>query len=147
VEVPVVADVGVDPAAIKVGGPAGREPWPPINDGGPCAASVAFGEWFASSSAGFVAAAMLVCGVAAFVCVDVGSFELAATTRGRVTAEAACVGDAPADEPGVDLFSREVFPVDDAVRPTELPAEFAGEAAPVFGAVCRESPFTASELS
>jgi hypothetical protein len=80
------------------------------------------------------------------VCDEAGSFELVATTRGRVTDEATCDDDAPVDGFDVDLLRPEPG-VDGEFARLLFPAELDGLLLLVWTVAPRESPFTANELS
>jgi len=117
----------VTPAFARVGGPRGRTDWPPINEGGPWTDdSLVSCDWFGSADKGFVAAAIFGCEAAALVCDEAGSFELDATTRGRVTDEATCDEDAPVEGFDVDLLRPELGPVDVEFERLLFPAEVDG---------------------
>ena len=73
-----------------------------------------------------MAAATFGCEAAALVCDEAGSFELVATTRGRVTDEATCDDDAPVEGFDVDLLRPEVGPVDGEFERLLFPAELDG---------------------
>ena len=120
-------DDDVVPVFARAGGPSGRADWPPINEGGPWTDdSLVSCDWFGSADKGFVAAAGFGCEAAALVCDEAGSFEFAATIRGRVTDEATCDDDAPAEGFDVDLLRPEPGPVDGKFERLLFPTDFAG---------------------
>jgi hypothetical protein len=60
------------------------------------------------------------------VCEEAGSFELDATTRGRVTDEATCVDDPPVEGFDVDLLRPEPGLADGEFERLLFPAELDG---------------------
>jgi len=60
------------------------------------------------------------------VCDEAGSFELDATVRGRVTADATCDDAAPVEGFDVDLLRTELGPIDGEFERLLFPAEFDG---------------------